>query len=317
MRQTIHKALAILDGTPTGIRGQSLVELSLTMPIFLVMLIGMVEMGWFANNYLILTDVVRSAGRFGSIRDPLDWVPGEEKTYHRLDCDVIANGGETTFNKLPTELVTSPPVTLPGFSNGVETQDLGFYDGVACAAIANMAPLEFKDEEDDIVVSVFGYVRWPDCGGGVACIRIAARYPRLQNECGEDTFDPFDVNRNGAADSFEDATGWDAATNEGFRGYVFRGNQVTDDDPACLGSRFSTPEMEEMLQRTLTLEDLEQTLSSTEIEHLANYGMVLVEIQWNSYQLLGLPLFTFIGNPIQVHIWGLFPVSAAEPDIEL
>jgi hypothetical protein len=320
MRKTLQKTLAILDGKPTGFRGQSLVELSITMPIFLIMLLGMVEVGWFANNYLILTDVVRSAGRYGSIRDPLQWIPGEEKNYHRLDCDYGA-GGAGTFNKLPTELITSPPVTLPGYSISGETQELGYYDGVACAAIANMAPLEFKDDEDDIVVSVFGYVRLPDCGGGQACIRLAGRYPSQVNECGEDSFDPFDVNRNNILDpAFEDPVFFDnpgGVDNEGIRGYIFRGHQLTDDDNSCLGSRISNTQMEEMLDKTLIKTDPEETISQLELESIASYGMVLVEIQYQSYQLLNIPFFTAFGNPIPIHIWGVFPVSAAEPDIDI
>ena len=61
MRGRLRRLLAVLDGTPTGTRGQSLVELTLTLPILLVMLMGLTEIGWYANNYLTLLDVVREA----------------------------------------------------------------------------------------------------------------------------------------------------------------------------------------------------------------------------------------------------------------
>jgi hypothetical protein len=65
----------------------------------------------------------------------------------------------------------------------------------------------------------------------------------------------------------------------------------------------------------LTKADIVQSLTATERGFLPNYGLVLVEMQWNSYQLLGLPFFSWIGNPVTIKIWGMFPVSAAEPDI--
>ena len=249
MGRTFTKMLAVLDGRPIGVKGQSMVELTLTLPIFIIMLIGLVEVGWFANNYLILTDVVRAAGRFGSIRDPLEWPDGDEKAYHRMDCDVLAGGGASTFNKLGNEdpPVTSFPVSLPGFTDdpGYETQDLGYYDGVACAAIANMAPLEFNDEEDDLVVSVFSYAVLSNCGSGSPCVRVTGRYPHRQNECADDDFDPFDYNRNRIVDGTEDpaqADGVNVPNNsEGFRGYVFRGNLIPTEDDTCRGSEYSTP----------------------------------------------------------------------------
>mgnify|MGYP001013003906 CR=1 FL=1 len=59
MRATFRRLLDLLDGRPTGARGQSLVELTLTLPVLLVMLMGLTEIGWYANNYLTLLDVVR------------------------------------------------------------------------------------------------------------------------------------------------------------------------------------------------------------------------------------------------------------------
>ncbi len=100
MKKVFKTILAVLDRTPGSSRGQSLLELSLTMPVFFVMLLGLVEIGWMANNYLILVDVSREAGRYGSVRDPVEnWVPGMEKTYHRMDCD----DSVVTFNKFPND----------------------------------------------------------------------------------------------------------------------------------------------------------------------------------------------------------------------
>lgn len=324
MRRTWRKALAILDGTPTGTKGQSMVELAITLPIFLIMLVGLTEVGWFANNYLILTDVVRAAGRYGSVRDPLEWDEGEEWNYHRLDCDIAdaAKGGwdgSTTFNLLPPgDYVTTPPSMGSPFFTGIESEDFGFYDGVACSAIRNMAPLVFNEDEDDIVISVVSYVTIKNCGGG-PCIRVAGRYPSNSNECG-DGVDPFDIDRDGALDDFEDAVRFDNpggndSSSETTRGFVLRGNQVPTNDTSCRGSEFDVDWLEEQLNKTL-LKDDGSLIGNLEVNYSPNYGMVLVEISWNSYQLLGLPFFTWVGNPIRIHAWGMFPVSAAEPDVD-
>ena len=90
MRATFRQILAMLDGAPARTRGQSLVELTLTLPLLLIMLLGLTEIGWYANNYMTLLDVVREAGRFGSVRDPMLWLSGEELNYERLDCDEIS-----------------------------------------------------------------------------------------------------------------------------------------------------------------------------------------------------------------------------------
>lgn len=318
MRATLRRMLAILDGTPTKARGQSLVELTLTLPILMLMLMGLTEIGWYANNYLTLLDVVREAGRFGSTRDPMEWADGQELNYSRMDCEEES----TIFDKLPFEnnhLWPGPDLsaypTLPGYQyNNFGERLAGFYDGVACSVIANMAPLEFKDLADDVVVSVFSFfVINRDTTS--AQVRIQGRYPARANECeNDDEFDPFDWNRNGSgSDVDEDAgrydDGWDNV-----RGYVFRGNIMHDygGSAPCLGSAFSTLEVEEMLNFTGNADQ------QRKLEQAANFGLVLVEIYWNHQQLLGLPWFNFgpLDDAMLIHVWTFFPVSAAEPDLE-
>jgi hypothetical protein len=315
MHKSLKTVLALLDGTPTAVRGQALVETLFTIPIFLIMLAGLAEVGWYANNYLILTDVVRSAARVGSTLDPLTWTEGDERLNNRLDCDIEVD----RFDKVFGENNTTPPIG--SFSNGSEA-DLGFYDSIACNAIANLAPLEFDDDTDDIVISVFSYVTMHNaiCGGS-SCIRVAGRYPARSNECSDagDTFDPFDVDRNGVrTDPFEPANMFDGAVNEGIRGYSFRLNQkARDSGSTCIGSRFSTPEVERLLNQSVMKElRLNVNMSSQESRFFPNYGFVLVELEWHSYQLLGLPFLTIAANPIVARTWTIFPVSAAEPNID-
>src|SRR5688572_29816950 len=67
MRRFIQNLLKILDGSPGALggyqRGQSLVELGLITPLLIVMVAGIIEIGWYANHVLILLEVTRVGAR--------------------------------------------------------------------------------------------------------------------------------------------------------------------------------------------------------------------------------------------------------------
>ncbi|MBN2305311.1 MAG: pilus assembly protein [Anaerolineae bacterium] len=317
MRATLRRMLAILDGTPTGARGQSLVELTLTLPILMVMLMGLTEIGWYANNFLTLLDVVREAGRFGATKDPTEWSDGQELNYSRMDCEEDSS----RFDKLAENNPTWPGPDLSAYPTLLSYQYAdygerpgGFYDAVACTVIRNMAPLEFDDQTDDVIVSVFSFFVI-NRGTTSAEVRIFGRYPARTNECEiDDVYDPFDWNHNSSgSDIDEDAAYFDSGS-DNVRGYVFRGNISHDYGASvpCLGSTFSTADVETMLNFDGN-SDQERKL-----EQAANYGLVLVEVYWEHHQLLGLPWFNFgpLEDAMLIHVWAFFPVSAAEPDLD-
>ncbi|GAB4423226.1 MAG: hypothetical protein Kow00106_20290 [Anaerolineae bacterium] len=310
MRDRLRTVLALLDGR--GTRGQSLVELTLTLPILLIMLMGLTEIGWYANNYLTLLDVVREAGRFGATLDPLDWADGEELKYHRMDCEEL----QTNFDKRPFEEQLTwpgPDLTAWGYSVGDE-RPIGFYDGVACSVIGNMQPLEFNDLTDDIVVSVFQYVVL-NRSTPYAEVRVVGRLPAKANECeNDDLFDPFDWNHDGSGTGLDEDSARFDSTWDNVRGYVFRGNhRMNFGAPMdCLGSAFSTQDVEDRLNMSTNPDRLGK------IEHVPNFGLVLVEVFWRHRQLLALPWFNLgpLDEGQMIHVWAFFPVSAAEPDLE-
>lgn len=49
--------------------GQSFVELALIFPVLLLLVAGMVEVGFYAYTYLTLLELTREAARFASVRD--------------------------------------------------------------------------------------------------------------------------------------------------------------------------------------------------------------------------------------------------------
>ncbi len=319
MRATFRRLLAILDGTPTGARGQSLVELTLTLPILLVMLLGLAEIGWYANNYLTLLDVVREAGRVGasSVRDPMDWPIGDELKYYRMDCEDDPDFLEKQATDNNTEWLGPSDLVNWGFiATTASDRPFGYYDYVACTVIGNMAPLKFDDKKDDIAISVFSFFVLNQ-GTAAATVRVYGRYPARANECEiNDPYDPFDWNRDGAGNGYGEAGEpyYDPGS-DNIRGYVFRGNHRMNFPGAsqqCLGSSFSVMDVEKLLDFT---GDPDRT---RKIEQTTNYGLVLAEIFWSHRQLFGLPWFNI--GPLEdgqtIHVWAFFPVSAAEPDID-
>jgi TadE-like protein len=158
-KERVRQLVAILDGAPVpaakhitakgkrrGLRGQSLVEMTITVPVLLVMILGLSEIGFLANNYLIMMDLVREAGRRGSVLNPTLWSGGETRNYNRLDCD----GNNTQYNIFASQTRGlargKPELDAYGYiSSATDTGKYGFFDAVVCQAMLSMAPLEFED----------------------------------------------------------------------------------------------------------------------------------------------------------------------------
>jgi len=166
MRGYLKGVIRRLDGQTTGARGQSLIELAFTAPILVLMILGLVEIGFLANNYLTLMDVVRETARRAVVEDVHAWPLKGARDFHRLDCDQDAG----YYNMIPGQ---SPgtngyrdlgnPRGPQGLGYGPASNDkkpLSFFDGLTCHAIAIMEPLKFddaNDAKDDVVISVISY----------------------------------------------------------------------------------------------------------------------------------------------------------------
>lgn len=316
MRRFIKQVVEVLDGAPPstkrGQRGQSLVEMTLIMPILLIILLGVIEIGWFAQNVLTLTESVRVGARRAPFLNgnfsPLAW--NEEATYPP-PSDALAN---------------DPRVRVRGGGapdadcNEIEQNDNGFFNLIVCATISAMDPLVLNQAngKDDIVVSAFALQRVTigatnnddidpnsstfnsDTGYSAGTqLVVVGRYPYSANECYLwDERDPFDWIENGVVDHtlnpvqlpFELAV-WDpvesqyvgfADTNdtepERMVGFAWLGQWRYVNELGmrtdCYGSQWK---MEEIQERA----NLEGFLTGEgDRQYLPSVGLVLVEVFW-------------------------------------
>jgi len=172
MRSPLKKIIEILDGSPAehGRRegGQSVVELAVVMPILLLLLVGLIEMGWFTNNYLILLEASRVGAREGTKQvgdsSPFNWEEGtvtiqedDNETVgvdESRDLDTIS--GIIAPHALRVQGVDVTEMRIGGtyedsvLARGATASDetpcevflIGFYTNVACATLESMAPLD-------------------------------------------------------------------------------------------------------------------------------------------------------------------------------
>src|SRR5918999_2554242 len=76
-------------------RGQTLVEVGLTLPIFLLTLLAVIELGWFAAVSAATSSASREAARYGS-------TVGDPGNPHYVDCPGILAAARDTTESLIT-----------------------------------------------------------------------------------------------------------------------------------------------------------------------------------------------------------------------
>ncbi|MCC7205848.1 MAG: pilus assembly protein, partial [Anaerolineae bacterium] len=183
MHHRVQTIIDLLDGKPRGGRGQSFIELAVTAPILVLMIMALAEIGFVANNYLILMDLVRESGRRGANLNPTLWNENQTRNYERLDCDTVPgvyNFDSSLQAQATPRRVPRGPSAAFGYStvydNPASPEDppFGYFDAVVCQGAFSMAPLEFEDQDwgpggmttppranlftmNDIVVSAISY----------------------------------------------------------------------------------------------------------------------------------------------------------------
>jgi hypothetical protein len=140
-------------------RGQSMVELAIFLPIFILLIAGIVELGYYLNRYLNILDASREAARYGADLDPVG---------------TAVAVGNPSYNPAYNH---NSPLFAGAVPNCDDPALTDFYAVLACYAEQNLPyKLDASNGYDDIVVSAFtiknGIVcsgwRWPDYMDGVA-----------------------------------------------------------------------------------------------------------------------------------------------------
>lgn len=218
MRRWLGRIVNVLDGTPVVegrlSAGQSVVELALITPILIVLLAGLVEVGWFANNYLTLMDITRSGARRGATLQGDLSVINFAASY-RLSTPMLTTAlpadfqtrqiGTTPYNTEPTfpYSVTAQQAARSRFRQCNDGGERAFYNEIACLMLTSFAPLIFDATNgvDDIIISGFGLqvvdpsqntdpaTTPPWLGsdrpipGDVPQVVVVSRFPSGNNEC--------------------------------------------------------------------------------------------------------------------------------------
>jgi len=183
MRKFLKRVVEILDGTPATYGkpegGQSVLEMTLITPLLIILIVGIVEIGWYAHNYLTLLEVSRVGARRGAVltgdNSPLKWDEDASTHYRHPHIDprfpdfdageAFGDAGLWTQYEWDGDGSTNEGINRRRFDvrqcPPAPNTYVGFYNLVLCQMEASMTPLEIKwtdepdDQTDDIIISVF------------------------------------------------------------------------------------------------------------------------------------------------------------------
>lgn len=110
-------------------KGQSLVEITLTFPVLLLLLSGLVEFGFMLNYYLSLNDASRETARLFSNFDPFDEAGQDNLTgFYAPAADFLLNNLEPINSNDTSRKIDLDPnaddviISVFSVSNGVPTR---------------------------------------------------------------------------------------------------------------------------------------------------------------------------------------------------
>jgi hypothetical protein len=209
-RPLLKRIIDVLDGVPAARpkeagkspRGQSMIEMAFIIPVLIVLIAGIIEIGWYANNYINLLEAAKVGARRGPFlndnNSPLLFDPASSVA-PRVNSTITNTSGGSAYPALPGPLdpgfdAGNPRNRLRGIDgpnavrcDGITNiQDYGFYNLVLCTVLESLDPLSirFSDDytstefKDDVVISVFSIQHVSNGPGGAS---------------NTDTVDPSDV----------------------------------------------------------------------------------------------------------------------------
>lgn len=89
-------------------KGQSLVEFALVMPIFLSLILGMLEFGWIFNGQITLTSAAREGARVAVVYDTAAAASTPVQTAVQSSSGVSSLRNITAVTTFPTIMETGP-----------------------------------------------------------------------------------------------------------------------------------------------------------------------------------------------------------------
>lgn len=342
MRNILKKIIEILDGTPAVYgqrqRGQSALELALVTPLLIILLTGMIEIGWLARNYIDLLEVTRVGARTATVQegetDPKRWdnrashVPeynsNEWIRYRNCSGGTEAYIGFYSFIACVMQRAFQPHVMAVG--DAVDEVGDPFPDDIIISAFAVQALIP-----DEVPSALRSRIEWPTplTGGNMldAQAVVVGRYPTNANECTElGERDPFDYiqdfTRTTATDLdgrlvYVEEDGYDSV-DEIYRGFSWYGRH-TIPETGCIGSLWSVADVE----RLVNLTGFDRQMTTGQRIMVPSQGIVLVEMHWRHNtlsQYVGLgpvfsPVFAMLGERVNLNVWAAFPLPKVEPKI--
>jgi hypothetical protein len=147
-------------------RGQSLAELALVLPLLLMILVSMVEVGWAMRAHLTVTTASREGARFASRRVFENDEIQEVVYVARLSLNPVFDGADADA----TIIITQVPISSTGYLPPEEDivpyvtgtlpvssrLDYAFYQQIATDnAVFNSAHPGMESENNVVVVEVF------------------------------------------------------------------------------------------------------------------------------------------------------------------
>lgn len=111
-------------------RGQSAVEFALVLPLLLVLLLGIIEFGWFLNAKITITGAAREGARHYAIHKN-DTAGVEEIVDNYLNPTIVSTSTVTasTADSTTTPVVKMAVVTVTGEVSGIT----GAFNGLMAA----------------------------------------------------------------------------------------------------------------------------------------------------------------------------------------
>lgn len=125
-------------GTRVRSRGQSLVEFSLVVPVFLMLIFGIIDFGYIYAQDIGLTNAVRVGARWASI-NPVAWSSSDPAPSGTIEGQVqtAANPGTVATSNIQISYwVPQPPPSGTSASSGTPTSSSG---AVECGYFSNGA----------------------------------------------------------------------------------------------------------------------------------------------------------------------------------